>query len=374
MEGSNILSGGVDTLNEIKENLLEKHGYQAKYDAMSLEEENLEKGIQNLEKEISDEIASTTKKRRQEIEETFDQQIDKIKGRVKKTKDKRDKRKNTKVSERIQLETAYLREKNNRLKLEAREIFRQKHIPSFVNSKLFYALYMPGMFTDFLLILASLILTLLIIPCGIYFLLLPEENYLLLILVYIITVVLFGGLYITLDNRIKDKHTDEIKQVKELRVNIRNNNKKAYVISKNIKKDRDESTYGLEGFDEELAKLEKEMAEVSEQRKAALSTFDNSTSQVISAEIRARSEDKLKGLQTEYERVRSEVAQAQEKVKQLTIKIASEYEPYLGKDFMTLDRLESLINIIQAGSAMNISEAIAFYQMSLSNNGQKLLQ
>lgn len=373
MEGSNILSGSLDTLNDIKENLLEKHGYQAKYDSMVIEEENLEKSIHSLEKEIADEIASTTKKRRQEIEDTFDQQMDKIKGRIKKTKEKRDKRKNSKVSERIQLETAYLREENKELRQEAKDVFRQNHIPRFANSKLFYALYLPGMFTDFLLILISLLLTLLIIPCGVYFLFLPKDTYLFLILDYVITVVFFGGLYITLDNRIKDKHINELKQVKELRKKIRNNNKKAHIISKNIKKDRDESTYGLEGFDEELSKLEKEMAEVAEQRKAALSIFDNSTSPVISAEIKARSEDKLKGLQSQYEKVRAEVAVAQEKVKQLTIKIASEYEPYLGKDFMTLDRLESLINIIQAGSAANISEALTFYQKSLNNNGQKLL-
>lgn len=371
MDGGNLLTGGVETLNEIKEYFLELQGYQTNYDTLVLDEEKLEKNVKDLEKDISDEILNTTKKRRQEIEDTFDKQIDKIRARIKKTRDKRDKSKSSKVSERIVIETASLKEENSQLKLETKTIFKQKHVPAFCNTKYYYALYLPRSFADFLMILGTLLITLYVIPCGIYFFILPEEKVIYLILIYIITVLIFGGLYLMVGDRTKDKHLEEIKQVKGLRDKIRVNNKKASVIKKNILKDRDESRYGLENFDEELGKLEKETAEIAEQKKVALGTFDNTTSQVIGTEIKGEHEEQLVGLKTQYQRVSGESNKAGDMIKALTIKIASEYEPFIGKDLMTLDRLDALINIIQAGSAGSVSEAVAFYKQGINGATQK---
>ncbi len=366
MEGSNLLSGGVDSLNEIKEHLLELRGNQANNNSLLDEEEKLEKSINSLEKSIAEEVQTTTRKRRDEIEGAFDKQMDKTRARMKKIRDKRDKRKNMKVSERINTETASLRAENNSLKLEAKAIFEQRRIPFYCYSKLFYSLYSPSCFTDFLVIITVILITLLIIPCGIYFLLLPEDKSIYLILTYVISVLLFGGLYFLVDNRTKERYPEEILQVKKLRSSIRKNKKKINAIKKNIKDDRDESAYGLQNFDEELAKLEQELAEISQQKKEALETFDNTTRQVIAAEIQSVNEDKLNGLKADYEKVCAETKKSEEMIKALTIKIASEYEPFIGKDLMTLERLDSLINIIQSGSAATISEAINFYRQSMN--------
>jgi hypothetical protein len=367
LEGNyNVLAGSIDTLNEIKESLLELHGYQAKYTSLSEEEKKLEKSIQAAEKAVSDEIASTTKKRRQEIEGTFDKEIDKTRARIRKLKEKRDKRKNRKMSERIYEETASLREENNRLKLEAKTIFKQKHVPALCNTRLYYALYYPRYLGDIGIVLLTLLATLFIIPCGIYFLLLKEDRILYLILTYIASVLLFGGSYLLVGSRTKDKHQETMKQVKGLRSQIRSNDKKMAAIKRSIKKDLDESGYGLENFDEELARLGQEEAEIATQKKEALLTFDNTTSQVIAAEIKGRHEDKLAALKSEYNTVCGEAGRAADKVKALTIKIASEYEPFIGKDLMSLERLDALSNIIQAGNASNISEALAIYRQTQS--------
>lgn len=371
MDNGNLLTGGVDTLNEIKEYLLELHGYQLKHDTLVLDEEKLEKNVHDLEKDIADEIQDTTKKRRQEIEDTFDKQIDKTKAQIRKTREKRDKRKDSKVSERIGAETASLREENNRLRLEAKTILKQKHIPSFCNTKLYSALYSPRDLEDLLIILATLIITIFAIPCGIYFFLLPEEKVLLLVLIYIVTVILFGGLYVITGNHTKDKHLEEIKQVRGLRDKVKVNNKKISIIRKNILRDRDESIYGLENFDEELSKLEKETSDILEQKKEALGIFDNTTSQVIAAEIKGQQEEKLSNFKAEYEKIKGETGKTRDMIKALTIKVASEYEPFIGKDLITFDRLDSLINIIQAGSATTISEAIAFYKQNMNGFAQK---
>lgn len=366
MNGNNLLSGGVNELNEMKENLLEMYGYQSKNDSLTDEEEKLEKSIISLEKAIADEVQTTTKKRRQEIDDAFDKQAEKIRARIKKIKDRRDKSKDRKVSERISAETAFLLTENNQLHLESKKILKQKRIPSFCNTKLYYALYSPSCFTDFLVIFGVVLLMLILVPCGIYFFILPEEKILYLVLTYVGTVLFFGGLYILIGNRTKEKYTDDILQVKRIRSNIRLNKKKITIIKNNIRKDRDESAYGLQNFDEDLTKLEQESAEIDLQKKEALGTFDHTTSQIIASEIQGINEEKLSSLKAEHEKVKTESKNAEEKIKALTIKIASEYEPFIGKDLMSIEKMDTLINIIQAGSAGTISEAVAFYRQSMN--------
>jgi len=365
MDESNLLLAGVDKLNEIKENLIELYRYKDKNDDFILELKKFEKNIQSLEKAKTDEIQTTVKKRRSEIEEAYDKQLDKIKADMKKVKDKRDKKKNKKVSERIEEETASLREENRRLKLEAKTLFRQKNVPSFCNTGLYYALYYPRYFRDIIVILFALLLTLFIIPCGIYFYVLPEEKIIYLAVLYIATVIVFGGLYLLIGNKTKDKHGDVIRQGKKLRQDIIGNKKKINGIKRSIKRDLDESTYGLEDFDEELARLDREAQDLAAKKKEAVMTFENTTAQIISAEIGKQYDEKISGLKAEYDKIKEQTTAADEKIKALTLKIAGEYEPYLGKDLITLDNIASLINIIEAGNASNISEAIQFYRKNM---------
>lgn len=366
MEGSNLLSGGIEELNEIKEYLLELRGNQANNESLLAEEERLELSISSMEKVIAEEIQVTVKKRRDEIADTFDKQIDKTKARMKRIRERRDRKKHSKMSERIDMETAALYVENTHLKLEADTLLKQQRIGSFVNSKLYFALYSPSCFTDFLIIAGALLLFLITAPCSVYFLLLPEQREIYLVITYVVTTLLFGAIYLMVGNRTKEKHPDEIRKVKGIRSNIRVNAKKIAVIRNNIKKDRDESAYGLQSYDEELTMLDKEVTGLANQKKEALASFDNSTRQVIASEIQNLSQGKLNALKTEYENVVTETKKSEEKIKALSIKIANEYEPLIGKDLMTLDRLESLSNILLTGTAGTISEAIAFYKQSLT--------
>jgi len=362
---NNILSGGIDILKEIKENLLKLHNYQSNLSKLVLEEEGLEKSIASIEEAVAIEITNTTKKRRQEIEETFDKQTGIIKAKIKKTNDKRDKYKNAKVSERIAEETEFLRAENDKLKSEGKSLLKEKRLPTFCYSKLFYALYSPGDFMDFLIILGVLLITMFAIPCSIYFFLLPEQRTLYLILIYIVAGILFFGLYILIGNRTKDRQPSTIKAVKEIRNSIKKNKKQIAAIRKSILKDGDESSYGLENFDTELQKLQKEVNDIENKKKEALLTFDNTTSKVIAGEIRARREAEIIDNKTKLDKCLEDIRECEEEVKVLTLKIASEYEPFIGKDLMTLDRLESLINIISAGNANTVSEALTYYKQNM---------
>lgn len=362
MEGNNLLSGGIEVLNEMKDALVELQGYQLRYQHSITEEEKLQKNIRGYEKSIADEIEGTVKKRRQEIDDTFDEQMHKIETNKKQTENQRGKHKNQKVSERILSETASIREENNSIRLDAKRYMKQNHVPAFCNTKGYYALYSPGNFGDFLIILATLIVILLIIPCGIYYGLLVNQNNAYLVLIYILTVVFFGGMYLLIGNQTKVKYPDSIRQVKIYRNQIRKNEKNIAHIKKCIRKDKDESAYGLSNYDEKIAKFHQDIEEIINQKREALSTFDNSTSKIITSQIQGLHSEKLGDLQSEYEKVKIEAEQVEDKVKALTIKIAREYEPYLGKDLMNLEKLDVLTDIIEAGSAKTISEAVMFHK------------
>ena len=374
MERGKLLTGGINELKEIKECLLELYGNQASQTSLQSQEELLENNIATMEKELAEEIQKTTKKRRSEIEDTFDVQIDKLRSRIKRIQNKREKRKSVKVSQRIDKETLTLRTENIRLKLEAKTLFRQKRIPRFCNSKLYYSLYSPSCFTDYLIVLFTLFLTLLAIPCGIYFFLLPEEKILYLILTYVITVILFGFLYVLIGSRTKERFSGDILKVKGIRKEIRANKRKMRVIRGNIRRDRDESTYELQEYDSELVKLEQEAVEVASQKKAALSDFDSSICQVIATEIESSYKDKLAALKAEYEKASAATKQADDRIKALSIKAASEYELLLGKEFMTIQKIDSLLTILQEGKVTTISEAIAYYRQNLGKDEGKTVE
>lgn len=371
MEGGNLLSGGVEELNEIKECLLELRGNQANIETLTEEEQRLEKTIKSLEKDIAEEIQTTVKKRKSEIEDSFERQIDKVRKQVKKIKKRRNRKKNSKMAERIDAETASLRADNHRLRLDAGTVIRQKRLPAFCNTKLYTALYAPSCFTDILVIIATILVTLLLIPCGVYFLLLPQEKIIYMIITYVITVIFFGGIYIAIHNRTLGRYSEDIWRIRELRGTIRSNKRKIRSIKRRIKRDRDESSYDLQSYDEELAELEKEEDDILAQKKEALETFENTTKHVIATEIREANEEKLSGLNAEYNTVCAKAKETEERIKALTLKIAGEYEPFLGKDLMSLDRLETLTNIILASNAKNISEAVAFYRQNMSKPQQE---
>ena len=45
-----------------------------------------------------------------------------------------------------------------------------------------------------------------------------------------------------------------------------------------------------------------------------------------------------------------------------TLKITSEYEAYIGKEFTNIDKLNELVKIMEGGQAKTISQAIDIYK------------
>ncbi len=362
----NVLSGGIEILHEIKENLLELDGYKEKSLDMVNEQEKLEKLIAAREKARDSEIAATVSKRIEEVEESFDGQIEKTRARVKKVKAKRDKLKDTKVSERIDVETADMREEIRSLNQDIKALFTKNQIPRIFNTKYFFSMYMPGEFGDFITILFSIII-MLALPFGIY-LLLPAElqKIWMIILLYLAVLSIGMGLFMLIFKKVRTKHIEPLHEARALRGKISRVKKRIRSLAKNIKKDKDESKYGLDKYDEEMAELDKQIDHIIAEKKNALTSFESQIKPDIVSEIKARYEGDLNRYRADYDKAYEEQKSADAKVNAFTLEISRKYEAYVGKEMLSISMIDSLIDIINSGDALTIADALICYKKLLA--------
>ena len=153
-----ILHAGVDELNTIKEHVLELTGYQERNAELEKEETRLEKLIDAKEKDLTDEIESTLKKRKSELMNSYESQRNALNSRTKKIRAKKEKDKGAKVSERIAEETADLRDRNKELALEIKAKMKADKTPGSCNTTLFYAFFMPKSFAEFVIFILGLMI------------------------------------------------------------------------------------------------------------------------------------------------------------------------------------------------------------------------
>ncbi|MBE5960238.1 MAG: hypothetical protein E7256_02450 [Lachnospiraceae bacterium] len=358
MGEGNVLSGGIDVLYAMKDSLEELEKYKGISAELAQKEDALEKEIASREKALQAESDAVVKKRRQEIEASYEEQISKTKARIKKVKAKKEKRKNAKVSERIKMETGELQEERRGLEEELKLIFRNSRIPNLFNNRLYYALFMPRTFKDFLIILGSMLLVLLAIPVGVYRFLLPQKTWY-LVLSYVVTVVIFGGIYLFIASFTKEKNQEAAGKVKEVRKKLALNHKKIKAEIKSIRKDKDESIYGLEKFDDELKELEEEIEKITNEKKKALVSFESNTKNAVIEEIQRRDQKERDALRDEHDAVYRQQKQAEEKAKACSIDIANRYEAYLGKSMMSTVSVDRLIEIMKQGECTTVAEALA---------------
>ena len=184
---------------------LEREEQQAKE-----EEERLLKALESEKKAVADNISLTVKRRREEINKSYDSEIAGAQDRLKKTRARREKAKNQGIKERIKEETSELHLHNRELKVRMKTLFQKEHVPSFCQSCFYYALYFTRGLKEAMVLLISLVVCFLAVPCGIYSLL-PVQKTLYLILIYFACVIVFGGLYTIVGNMTRGHHQQALR-------------------------------------------------------------------------------------------------------------------------------------------------------------------
>ena len=309
----------------------------------------------------ADAVAATVKQREEEITGSYDAEIDKARERLKKVRQKREKAKSQGIKERIEEDTSSLVRENKEIKGQMKTLFQANHVPGYCRSGFYYALYFTRGLREAGVLMLMLLVCFLAVPCGVYFLI-PNRNSFYLFGIYLAAILLFGGIYVMIGNRTKMHHMEVLKEGRVLRNRIRENERKIRAIARTIRKDKNESSYNLEKFDDEIAHLDQDISQIVRKKNEALNTFETVTKSIISDEIFGNRKKELDRLAEELESTGSELKLVQGQIKEQSLTAADEYGIYVGKDFLTVERLEALEKLIAGGSAANISEAITVYK------------
>lgn len=348
-------------LNEAREALDELSLLIDREAQLKQDELRLEKTLEAERKTVSEEIKQTVKMRRDEINSSYDKEIDKAQERLKKVRGKREKAKTAGIKERIANETAAFEDENRDLQVQMKTLTKRGHAPWYCRTRLYYSLYFPRHLKEYGILLLYILICFLAVPCGSY-LLIPEHKPLYLAGIYLADVLVFGGSYIFIGNHTKLLYMETLREGRQILDQIYANNRKISVITSTIRKDRNESLYNLEKYDDEISQLQQELNEVAAQKKDALNTFENVTKVILADEIEHNHQNTVDQLEEEYKQVNIELKDAVQQVKTRRLYVTDHYGVHLGNEFLDSLKIAELCTIVQNGQAVNVSEAIAAHK------------
>ena len=341
MDTESIFNQNVDYLIQIRDevsrcNQLEQYSKQLKD-----KQDKLQKAISQEEKSIHDEITTTVKKRKNEIEKTYDDQLDAGRKKIKKAQDEKSREKLERVGQRVDEETADVKEHTRQLKTEMVTLFKKNHVPSFCRSELYYILFMPKGIKEILVLIVFILIGLAGIPYGSYRLFsgvvfagkkFAEAPYFMAIVIAL-TLLIVLGIYFLIFNLTKVRHRDVIAEGRKIRNQMVANDKNVQAIKNAINKDKDESRYELGEYDARIEKLQEELDVIN-----------------------GRRQGKVEELKRQCEAAGEEQGQTEAQIKESSLNIADRYAKYLGKNICKEETLNDIINIMQTEQIDTISE------------------
>lgn len=366
----NVFNENVDYLYQVQTDLEAVEQLKQELAEYKNQEKNLKRAISTEEKSIQDEISQTIRRRKNEIEKIYDSQIDANKSKSRSVQVKRDKAKSKRVDERVSLETADLAEENRQLQVEMRTLFKAQHVPAFCMSDLYYSLFMTKRLTEFLILFLTILITYAGIPSLMYILSVevffketnPTALPFLCTLTVSLTLFILGLIYILLLNKTKLRHYDTIKEGRIIKDRVAANKRQMKAIRNKINKDKDDSQYGLDKYDDKLAELEDELNQISRDKQEAMTAFENETKQVLTDEVNDRRLGRLEQMKHDLDALEEQMALLDDDIQNSSLAIANNYGAFLGKDFCTPARVADLISLMEDGTAQTVSEAIAAYK------------
>lgn len=354
-------AGNILLIKEAKEALLKLEADQVRRDELDQAERKQAKALAAEKKAVEDRVNNTIKKRHDELTRSYDSEIAKVQDAIKKIKAKREKAKQQSMKERIVAQQAPYVTENKEMKEKIKALFKQNQVPGFCNTHFYYSLYFPRAMKEVITMLLAFAICFVAIPYGI-FRLLKEPKTWMLILIYLVIVLVFGGLYIVIGNMTKDKHLAVLKEAGLIRRQIAKNKKKMKSTQKGIKKEKTEEHYDLSTFDSELAEKELQKAELQAKKEEAMSHFQNTVKPAIIEEITAGTRDKIAQMEMTHAQTLEDLQRKTTQIKEDSFQMSRTYEAHIGKEYMQKDKLDALLVILQSGQAIGITEAETLYR------------
>jgi len=357
MAEQNILNGDQAALATILSDIKEHNTKKDRLEKLSASIKDLTKELESANKDKQSEIDSKIKASTDAICAGYDKSIDANKAKIKTIQSDRDKAKLAGVKERIEAETASLRNENMDLNEQIREGFLNENVSPICNRQLFISLFMAKRVVDYVIEVAVIIALFIAIPLVLFFVpvIHPLVPVIYLIVISIATVIVNQCVY----RGIIIPHKDVLSLAQDTRNHILSNKEKIKKIERSIKKDKNEDMYDLGSFDTSINDLHDDNSRIEAEKQEALKDFADNTKQDIITEIEDRYQDKIEEMKAEIAKKQEEFDKLDDLLKKQRIYISSNYEAYLGKEFTTEEKLSELLSIMKSGSADTIAQAVA---------------
>lgn len=131
---------------------------------------------------------------------------------------------------------------------------------------------------------------------------------------------------------------------------------------KNIKTDSNEEMYGLHEFDDKMNEIREDMKRIEQEKEKALEDFEMTVKPDIIAEIEGRENERINAMKAELDKKSAENLKLENLIKEQRIYISSNYEAYLGKEYVTVEKLTELKQVMISGGAATVAQALAVYR------------
>lgn len=309
-------------------------------------------------KNTQEKLQKTLKARGDEIRTTYDKQLSQAEARLRKAQSERDRARKEGVKGRIRKETEPLVTENRELRRQLAAVLKKDHAPTFCRSGVYYTLFRPSGFVELLFCLIVFLLFFAALPFGSWYLL-PDHRIWQLVLIYLADILVIGGLYVLIMNATIGKHGEAIRDGRRIRNQVRSNKRKIRAATRAIRTDANESGYGLESFDDEIAKAQQERNDVISRKQAAQNTFETVTKNIITDEIENAARPQLEKLEADRKDAEEQRKQLESEEKNQTLQLSRSYEQYLGKNHMNDQDIDRIAELLRSGQAGSIIDAVA---------------
>ena len=347
------------------EKVRERDTLQNDISSMKSQQKKLERRISVEEKKIADEINTTIRKRRLEIEGSYDDRLEENRTRKKTVANNRNKKKNQRINKRIEEETKDVRSDNRRLENEMKLLLKKNRTPSFCKSKLFFIMFNPKGLDEIIAMLVAFTIYFAGIPAGVMLLfknLLLKDNKstpIWSVVIVCVMVIIQLVIYFAIFSATKSQHKDVIDQARSIRDKMKANKRQINAIKSSIHKDNDEKQYNLDAYDDKLDKLNKEAEQLGQEKQEALSLFENETKQVIIDEINGRRLQAVEDMKAEKQNFEYNITGLEAQYNEKCQIISQNFAEVIGEDMCKADKISSLISLMEEGQANSVTEAIA---------------
>ena len=150
MAEQNILSADQSVLEQILSDINEHEENQERLEHIAASIKDITRETDSTTKAMEEEISSRIKESTDSICAGYDKAIACDKDKIKQVQAERDKAKMQGIKERIQTETASLREENKELAGQIEKAFIQENVPKITNNSFFLAIFLSRKLKDVL--------------------------------------------------------------------------------------------------------------------------------------------------------------------------------------------------------------------------------